>query len=171
MRRHLALAVAVTLSMAACTSHGTGSSAPAATNTGTTASQVVNPNAQDADLILTMYADITEAFQRKPDDGVRAIIAAQYPGDSADVDFARCVNALAPGAKTLPSSKKLRFAPKIATMAAEPGYTVTSGRVKKLHPKGRIYVTEVTITEGTKQSVHERHQVILNGKAYQFSAC
>jgi hypothetical protein len=79
---------------------------------------------------------------------VRATIAAQYPGDRADVDFARCVSALLPGAKTLPSSKKVHFAPNILTMTPDSGYKLTSHRVKGLHPKGRIYVTDVTITDG-----------------------
>jgi len=62
--------------------------------------------ATEADLILTMHGDITSAFQRNPDDGVRALIGAQYPGDRADVDFARCVSVLLPGAKTLPSQRR-----------------------------------------------------------------
>ena len=102
---------------------------------------------------------------------MRPIIAVQYPDDLADVDFARCVNAIVPGAKTLPPSKKLLFVPKIASMMPDPGYTLTSDRVTGLHPKGRIYVTEVTITEGSRPTVRERHQVVLDGKAYQFSTC
>ena len=118
-----------------------------------------------------MYSDITSAFQRKPDDGVRALIAAQYPGDRADVDFARCVSAILPGAKTLPSSKKVHFDPNILTMTPDSGYQLTSFRVKGLHPKGRIYVTDVVITDGGRPTVRHRHQVVLDGKAYQFSTC
>ena len=51
------------------------------------------------------------------------------------------------------------------------GETWNPGRVKGLQPQGRIYVTDVTITYGGKPRVHQRHQVILDGKAYQFSAC
>lgn len=118
-----------------------------------------------------MYADIDQAFQRKPDDGIRALIASQYPGDSADVDFARCLNAIVPGAKTLPASKRLTISPNIATMSEDPGYTINSDRVKHLHPRGRIYSTVITITDGSKPITRERHQVVLDGKAYQFSSC
>jgi hypothetical protein len=127
--------------------------------------------AADSELILTMYADINQAFQRKPDDGIRALIASQYPGDSADVDFARCINAIVPGAKTLPASKRLTISPNIASLTEDPGYTVNSDKVKNLHPRGRIYSTVLTITDGTKPVTRERHQVVLDGKAYQFSAC
>jgi hypothetical protein len=129
------------------------------------------PNGADAVLIQTMYDAINKAFRTSPDDGVRAIIAAQYPEDSADVGFAQCVNAISPGAKTLPASERLAFVPNIATMTSDPGYTVNSQRVKGLHPKGRIYATKVTIFQGTSTTVNERHQVVLNGKAYQFSTC
>jgi hypothetical protein len=118
-----------------------------------------------------MYADINQAFQRKPDDGIRALIASQYPGDSADVDFARCITAIVPGAKTLPASKRLTISPNIASLTEDPGYTVNSDKVKNLHPRGRIYSTVLTITDGTKPVTRERHQVVLDGKAYQFSAC
>jgi hypothetical protein len=127
--------------------------------------------AADAALILTMYADIDQAFQLKPDDGIRALIASQYPGDSADVDFARCINAIVPGAKTLPASKRLTISPNIATLSEDPGYTINSDRVKNLHPRGRIYSTVITITDGGRPTTRERHQVVLDGKAYQFSAC
>src|SRR6476646_6410322 len=53
-----------------------------------------DPTRADANLILTMYGDINTAFQTNPDDGVRAMIAYQYPDDLADVDFARCVAAI-----------------------------------------------------------------------------
>lgn len=36
--------------------------------------------------------------------------------------------------------------------------------------KAGSYVTEVTINDGSKTTVRERHQVVLDGKAYQFSA-
>ena len=130
-----------------------------------------DPTRADADLIVTMYDDINTAFQTNPDDGVRAMIAYQYPDDLADVDFARCVAAIEPGATTLPPTKKLHFNPNITTMSPDPGYTLTSDRVKGLHPQGRIYTTDVVINDGTKPTVHPRHQVILNCKAYQFSAC
>ncbi|MEO6144741.1 MAG: hypothetical protein ABIP19_12245 [Dermatophilaceae bacterium] len=163
MRRIMA-AAAVALMLTAGCSSADGGNSPAAPTT-------PDPQAADAKLILAMYADINAAFQRKPDDGVRAIIAAQYPEDLADVDFARCVSAISPGAKTLPKSKKMHFTPNILTTALDPGYKLTSDRVKGLHPKGRIYVTDVTITDGRKPAVHQRHQVILDGKAYQFSMC
>ena len=118
-----------------------------------------------------MYDDISRAFQRNPDDGVRAIIAAQDPQDRLDVDLARCIDAIMPGAKTLPRTKKVHFVPNVATMALDPGYTLTSDRVTGLHPRGRIYATDVTITDGGRPRVHERHQVVVDGKAYQFSAC
>lgn len=154
-------AAAVVLLTAGCSSGDGAKSTQATTDT----------KAADATLILTMYDNITRTFQRNADDGVRAIIAAQYPGDLADVDFARCINAILPGAKTLPPSKKLHFVPNILTMTLDPGYTLTSDRVKGLHPKGRIYVTDVTITDGSKPAVHQRHQVIVDGRAYQFSSC
>jgi len=164
MRRMMAAAVALVFVTTGCSSGGTGNRAGAAATT--TAAQ-----AADANLVLTMYSNINQTFQLNPDDGVRAIIASQYPGDRADVDFARCVNAILPGAKTLPRSKRVHFVPNILTMSPDPKYTVTSYRVKGLHPQGRIYVTDVTITDGSKPTVHQRHQVILDGKAYQFSTC
>ena len=36
-----------------------------------------------------MYDDISRAFQRNPDDGVRAIIAAQNPQDPQDRRWTR----------------------------------------------------------------------------------
>ena len=138
---------------------------------GAAAAARVDPSSADAKLIITMYDDISRAFQRNPDDGVRAIIAAQDPQDRLDVDLARCIDAIMPGAKTLPRTKKVHFVPNVATMALDPGYTLTSGRVTGLHPRGRIYATDVTITDGGRPRVHERHQVVLDGKAYQFSAC
>lgn len=102
---------------------------------------------------------------------MRAIIAAQDPQDRLDVDLARCIDAIMPGAKTLPRTKKVHFVLSVATMTLDPGYTLTSDRVTGLHPRGRIYVTDVTITDGGRPRVRERHQVVLDGKAYQFSAC
>ncbi len=131
----------------------------------------VNPSSADGELIIAMYDDISRAFQRNPEDGVRAIIAAQDPQDRLDVDLARCIDAIMPGAKTLPRTKKVHFVPNVATMTLDPGYTLTSDRVTGLHPRGRIYVTDVTITDGGRPRVRERHQVVLDGKAYQFSAC
>ncbi len=128
-------------------------------------------NASDIALIVAMYNRISEAFRRNPDDGVRAIIATQYPGDRADVGFARCINAVSPGAKSLPRSASLRFVPNIASVMPDPGYTVTSDHVHDLRPSGRIYTTEVTITQGERSTVHERHQVVRDGRAYQFSTC
>lgn len=148
-----------------------GATAAAPTRPGAAALTRVDPSSADAKLIITMYDGITRAFQRDPDDGVRAIIAAQDPQDRVDVDLARCIDALLPGAKTLPRTKKVHFVPNVATMTLDPGYTLTSDRVVGLHPTGRIYATDVTITDGGKPRVHERHQVVLDGKAYQFSAC
>ena len=164
MRRMTAAAVALVFVVTGCSSGDSGTHIPA---TATAA----DAQAADAQLVLTMYANINQTFQRNADDGVRAIIASQYPGDRADVDFARCVNAILPGAKTLPRSKRVHFLPNIPTMSPDPTYTVTSYRVKALHPQGRIYVTDVTITDGSKPTVHRRHQVILDGVAYQFSTC
>jgi len=138
---------------------------------GSSASTTTAQKAADVALILTMYQDFNQAFQRKPDDGIRAVIAAQYPEDRADVDFARCINAIVPGAKTLPYSKRIHMVPNVLTTTLDSGYTLTSNRVKGLHPRGRIYVTDVTITDGGKPRVHQRHQVVLDGKAYQFSTC
>jgi len=87
MRRTMAAAVALVFVTTGCGSGGTGNRAPAAATTAAT-------QAADADLVLTMYSNISDTFQLNPDDGVRAIIASQYPGDRADVDFARCVNGL-----------------------------------------------------------------------------
>jgi len=137
------------------------------------ASQTLGPAAAaDAVLIKGMYDTINRAFRRNPDDGVRALIAAQDPEDRADVDFARCVSAIQPGAKALPPNKWLSFTPRLTTMLPDSGYTVTSDRVKGLHPSGRIYLMEVAINgNGVRPTVRERHQVVVGGKAYQFSAC
>jgi hypothetical protein len=160
----------ILLTTAACSAKNGGhQAAPPATATSSAAA--ADAKAADAELIVSMYADINEAFQSKPDDGIRALVASQYPADSADVDFARCINAIVPGATTLPASKKLHFVPNILTMTADTTYTVTSDRVKGLHPKGRVYVTDVEINDGGKPTTHERHQAVLNGKAYQFSSC
>jgi hypothetical protein len=164
------VALVLALVTAACTGGGHGGKSTT-TPTSAAPSRTADPQAADARLILTMYDNINRAFQRNPDDGVRAIIAAQDPEDRVDVDFARCVNAIIPGAKTLPASKKLRFVPNIATMTPDSGYVLTSNRVTGLHPKGRVYVTDVTITEGKRPVVRARHQVVLDGKAYQFSQC
>ena len=118
-----------------------------------------------------MYQDINRAFRINPNAGLRALIATQYPGDRADVDFARCVGAIAPGGTSLPPSTLLRFVPNTTKATADPTYIVTSSRVHNLRPKGRIYETEVTISLDAQTSVHARHQVILDGKAYQFSSC
>ncbi len=134
-------------------------------------STTADQSAADADLILTMYADINQAFQINPDDGVRAIISSQYPGDLADVDFKRCVNAILPGATTLPATKKLHFVPNIATLTPDPAYILTSDKVKGLQPEGRIYVADIEMNDGGTPTVRQRHQVILNGVAYQFSKC
>lgn len=168
--RTTAVAVLIVLMPAACTAgkadrHSTPASPAAAPATS------AGVKAADARLILTMYADITRAFQANPDGGVRTIVAFQDPQDRADVNFSRCVSAILPGAKTLPASKRFHFLPNITTMKPDPGYTLTSGRVKGLHPKGRIYLTDVLIDGGGKPTVHQRHQVVLGGKAYQFSAC
>jgi len=173
----LVAAVGVALATAACTSgHDAKKNVPNPAGARTTAPGPVASKANefaaaDSALILTMYDTINRAFQRTADDGVRAIIAAQDRQDRGDVDFARCVSAILPGATTLPPSKKFHFTPNIATMQPDPGYSLTSNRVKGLHPQGRIYVTDVTITDGGTPRVSPRHQVILNGKAYQFSAC
>ena len=100
-----------------------------------------------------------------------AVPPAVHPGARADVNFARWVLGLLPGAKTLPYSKKVHFVPNIRTMTPDSGYTLTSYRVKGFHPKGRIYVTDVTITDGGRPTVRQRHQVVLDGKAYRFSTC
>jgi hypothetical protein len=167
MKRLMVAVALVPLLATACSSGGGYNDSPASTVSRSSATG----SKADADLILTMYSDITSAFQRKPDDGVRALVAAQYPGDRADVNFARCVSAILPGAKTLPSSKKVHFVPNILTMTPDSGYSLTSYRVKGLRPKGRIYVTDVTITDGGRPTVRQRHQVVLDGKAYQFSTC
>ncbi|MEO7119385.1 MAG: hypothetical protein ABIZ34_10480 [Candidatus Limnocylindrales bacterium] len=166
----MTVALVGTLGLAGCSSGSDGKGAAVTTKANSTA-PTTDPKAADAALILTMYAEINRAFQRNPDDGVRAIVAAQYPADSADVDFDRCVNTFLPGAKTLPPTKKFHFRPNVATMRLDAGYTVTSNYVTGLHPKGRIYATDVTINDGGRPSVHERHQTILDGRAYQFSSC
>jgi hypothetical protein len=162
VRRMAVTAALLVVLTAACSSGDQGDGASASPSDQKTA---------DVALILTMYHDINEAFQRKPDDGIRAVIAAQYPEVRADVDFARCLNAIAPGAKTLPPTKRIHMVPNVLTTTLDSGYTLTSNRVKGLHPKGRIYVTDVTMTDGGRPTVHQRHQVIFGGKAYQFSTC
>ena len=166
MRRMMAAAVALVFVTTGCSSGGNGNAAAS-----TAAAKAAAAKAADTELIVAMYDSINEAFQRKADDGVRAVIAAQYPGDLADVSFARCVGAILPGATTLPPTKRMHYTPNVLTTSLDSGYTVNSGRVKGLHPQGRIYVTDVTITDGGKPRVHQRHQVILDGKAYQFSTC
>ena len=171
-RRNTMAALAMCLLlMAGCSGANNGGTASTSAVPPSAVDTSADPTRADADLILTMYDDINTAFQANPDDGVRAIIASQYPDDLADVDFARCVAAIEPGATTLPPTKKLHFDPNITTMSADPEYTVTSDHVKNLHPQGRIYTTDIAINDGTKPTVHQRHQVILNGRAYQFSAC
>jgi hypothetical protein len=163
VRRMAVIAALVVVLTSACSSGDGGD--------GSSSSPTTEQKAADVALILTMYHDINQAFQRKPDDGIRAVIAAQYPEDRADVDFARCLNTIAPGAKTLPPTKRIHMVPNVLTTTLDSGYTLTSNRVKGLHPKGRIYVTDVTMTDGGRPTVHQRHQVILGGKAYQFSTC
>ena len=51
------------------------------------------------------------------------------------------------------------------TMALDPGYPLTSDRVTGWHPRGRIYATDVTITDGGRPRVRERHQVVFDGRA------
>jgi hypothetical protein len=135
----------------------------------------------DAALILTMYADINSAFAQSPSAGVAALIATQYPGDLADVDPVRCLSALAvatsatpsPGATTAakPTLRRMTYTPRIATMAADPTFELTSTRVKGLHPRGRVYVTDIVMTDGGKPTIRSRHQVVLDGRAYQFTSC
>jgi hypothetical protein len=170
VRRLMVAAAMVALALTACTS---GHAAKKASQTAqlSAAPSTADNLAADSALILAMYDTINRAFQRKPDDGVGAIIAAQDPEDRADVDLRRCVSLLSAGGKTLPVSRKYHFTPNIATTQLDAGYTVTSSHVRGLHPKGRIYVTDVTITDGGKPRVSSRHQVILDGKAYQFSSC
>ncbi len=171
-RRNNTAALAICLVVTAgCSGATDGQTASTTAGPPSAVATSADPTRADADLILTMYDDINTAFQANPDDGVRAIIASQYPDDLADVDFARCVAAIEPGATTLPPTKKLHFDPNITTMSPDPEYTVTSDRVKNLHPQGRIYTTDIAINDGTKPTVRQRHQVILNGRAYQFSAC
>ncbi|MCW2598305.1 MAG: hypothetical protein JWM02_134 [Frankiales bacterium] len=168
----VALAVVVTVT-AGCSGTG-GTSTTAAPRTSPepmSAGPHTALQAADAALIASMYSTITRAFALTPDDGVRAVVAAQYPGDRRAVSFARCVNAILPGAKTLPSSKRFDFVPNLATMTPDPGYTLPSRGVSILRPKGRIYVTDVTTIAGGRSTVHQRHQVVRDGKAYQFSSC
>jgi hypothetical protein len=168
MRRLLTAVIVLAALVAGCSSANRG-------NTGATSvamtSSTGDPEAADAALILTMYDTISTAFQRNPDDGVRAIIDTQYPADIKDVDFARCVAAISPGAKTLPRDRRMHFAPQLSTVTADAGYTVNSDRVKGLRPQGRIYETDVVISDGKKPTVRSRHQVIFQGRAYQFSSC
>ncbi len=49
--------------------------------------------------------------------------------------------------------------------------SVHTGRSACNHLRMLAATTDVVINDGTKPTVHPRHQVILNGKAYQFSAC
>ena len=82
------------------------------TRPGAVAPARIDPSSADAELIITMYDDISRAFQRNPDDGVRAIIAAQDPQDRLDVDLARCIDAVLPGAAAVahaeePASRRL----------------------------------------------------------------
>jgi hypothetical protein len=184
--RWAALAGAVVVLAAGCTAApahratsaapSSPSAAPSATVTPGDSSAALPPvsshvQAADTRLIVAMYTNINRAFTVEPNAGLRALLATQYPGDRSDVSFGRCVNVLAPHAKVLPRTTTVRFQPRVTTITADPSYTVTSGRVQNLHPKGRIYETLITISVGRQVSVHSRHQVILDGKAYQFSAC
>jgi hypothetical protein len=108
---------------------------------------------------------------RLPRHPLRFGTAIGRDGSPAGWRSPRCRRAVEPGATTLPPTKKLHFNPNIATISPAPGYTLTSDRVKGLHPQGRIYATDIAINDGTKPIVHQRHQVILDGRAYQFSAC
>ncbi|HET7474568.1 MAG TPA: hypothetical protein VFJ97_00920 [Dermatophilaceae bacterium] len=146
-------------------------SAPAA-SARSTPQRETPATAADRKLIAAMYARINAAFRKDPNAGVRAVIAAQYPGAASEVDFARCVNAIRPGAKELPKGVAISFTPNIKTTVLEPGYTITLRRGGLLHPEGRIYSTMVAISgTGIRAANHQRHQVVRNGTAYQFSSC
>jgi hypothetical protein len=128
--------------------------------------------AADAALIAGMYARINVAFRQDPNRGVREIVAAEYPDTTDDVDFTRCVHAIAPRAKVLPAGMILEFTPKMQTMAPDPGYQVTTLKGKQIRPRGRVYSTVVVIAgNGIRPGEHDRHQVVLDGKVYQFSSC
>jgi hypothetical protein len=92
---------------------------------------------------------------------VREIIAAEYPETKEDVDFARCVNAIAPRAKTRPKGMNLEFTPKMQTMTPDPGYQVTTLKGKRIHPRGRVYSTVLAVAGNViRPGNHDRHQVI-----------
>jgi hypothetical protein len=144
--------------------NSTGSSAPAAPSRAELAA--------DSALIAGMYAQINRDFRQDPNLGVRAVIAAQYPEAAGDVDYARCVNAISPRAKTLPRGTVISFVPDLATMTPDPSFRVVTRAGKQLQPKGRIYSTVVAIAgTGVRPGNHDRHQVVLDGKVYQFSSC
>jgi hypothetical protein len=178
MRRVVVVLVAAAM-LAGCSAVGASPQPSASSTTADTATQKA-----DAALILTMYADINAAFARSPSDGLTALIATQYPGDLADVDLARCLSALAtsptaspsPGATKAttpakPTLKRLTYTPRIQSIEADPTFVLNSARVTNLHPKGRIYVTDIVITDGGRPTVRSRHQVVLDGRAYQFTTC
>ena len=56
-------------------------------------------------------------------------------------------------------------------MEPDQSFVLNSPRVTNLHPKGRIYVTDIVITDGGRPTVRSRHQVVLDGRAYQFTTC
>src|SRR6266536_2098590 len=91
----MALVAALTLATAGCSAaHGSSAaSTKASRTTPVPSATAATPRPQDVALIIAMYENINRAFKVNPNAGVRALIATQYPGDRADVDFARCVNA------------------------------------------------------------------------------
>jgi hypothetical protein len=67
--------------------------------------------------------------------------------------------------------KRMTYTPRILTLAADPTFQLTSNRVTGLHPRGRVYVTDIVITDGGRPTIRARHQVVLDGRAYQFTSC
>ena len=160
----------------AATSKARSTPAPGGTPAGATATSqaTVSPAQQAADrfLIQVMYDKINNAFARDPNQGLRAVIASQYPDDREDVDLTRCARALVPGATSLPPHFDLSFTPHWDSMEPDPGYQVTTFSGRQIQPRGRIYATLVGIAgNGVRPGDHQRHEVVLDGQAYQFTSC
>lgn len=180
MVRHVTVCAGVLLALTACTatsrdSHSARDAATVAARIPSSGSAATTRHTAiptgDRALIRALYAQLSRAFAQGTVAGVRAIIATQYPGDRGDVSLSRCTATIKALSGRPSNSTTLSFAPDVATSVPDPTYVLTSGRVHALHPKGRIYATQISITQGNRTSVHKRHQVVLNHRAYQFTAC
>jgi hypothetical protein len=138
-----------------------------------------SPSAGVAALIATQYpGDLADV------DPVRcmaalstATAATPSPSTSRSRQPTKAARSAAPKASATapttsgPMHKRMTYTPRILTLAADPTFQLTSDRVRDLHPRGRVYVTDIVITDGGRPTIRTRHQVVLDGRAYQFTSC